>query len=89
MGPTPRKGYREGKFDEGLNEGPLTDLQTQWIQDVGSQPLPRCAEQKFLDGAFSSLLGVTFQEASLTGLVTVPFCGRQWRLEIAVSFRLI
>jgi hypothetical protein len=58
------KAYCEGKFDEGLHEGALVDLQTQWIQDIGSQPLPWYAEQKVLDGAFSSLIGVTFQQAS-------------------------
>jgi hypothetical protein len=62
------KAYCEGKFDEGLYEEALTDLQTQWIQGIGSQPLPWYAEQKVLDGAFSSLLGVTFKEASSTAV---------------------
>lgn len=62
------KAYCEGKFDEGLHRAALTDLETQWIQDVGSQPLPWYAEQKFLEGAFSSLLGVTFQQTSSTGV---------------------
>ncbi len=60
------KAYCEGTFDEGLHEEALTELQTQWTQNVGSQALPWYAEQKFLDGAFSSLLGVTFQEATST-----------------------
>src|SRR2546423_266833 len=44
-------------------EGTLLDLQTKWKEAVGHQPLPWYAEQKILDGAFSSLLGFTIQEA--------------------------
>jgi hypothetical protein len=58
------RAYCEGKFDQGLFDGTLTDLQTEWVQSVGSQPLPWYAEQKLLSGAFSSLLGVTLQEVA-------------------------
>jgi len=56
------RAYCEGKFDQGLLEGAVKDLEAEWLKGVGSEPLPWYAEQKLLSGAFSSLLGVTLQE---------------------------
>ncbi len=61
------RAYCEGRFDEGLLDGTLTDLQAEWIESVGSRPLPWYAEEKLRSGAFSSLLGVTLRDDSSKG----------------------
>jgi Protein phosphatase 2C len=57
------KAYCEEQFHESDLTETLLNLQTKWKEQVGAQPLPWYAEAKVRDGAFSSLLGFTIQEA--------------------------
>jgi hypothetical protein len=59
--------YCGAQFDgHDLTES-LLNIQTEWKEAIGAQPLPWYAEEKIRDGAFSSLLGFTIQEAESPG----------------------
>jgi hypothetical protein len=57
-------GYRSGRLTRDSRKRYLGRLQSRWWNHVTGKVMPWYAEQKMRDGAFSSLLGLTFERDS-------------------------
>src|SRR5262249_34751949 len=58
--------YCSRAFDNGKLYKSLRKLQRSWLEQVSKKPLPWFAEEKLRSGAFSSIIGLTVNQANST-----------------------